>query len=748
MIRRPMCLLCFLMMLVLGIADLAGIPLIRGNPLPASVQSWIKAHPGSEIYGEVERYENTEFSQSVYLKKTYLIYHSKKFPINNVRVFLKKEEELKPGMQIFVKGILKEVEGPTNPGGFDSSQYYACRHIYYFMKKAVLLKKTSRYSGYHQAMLMVKEKCRQILENTAGKDAPVFEAIVLGEKTGLDPEIRMRYQLAGIVHILAISGLHISILGMGLYKLIKRVGFGIWPAGIFSLAVMLQYGMMTGGSVSTLRAVTMFLIAMGARITGRIYDMPSAVSVTAMMILAESPAYLLDSGFLLSFGCVLGICVASERICALAGAKRKGTKVFCESVALWLVTLPVMLKFFGEASLAGLVLNLAVLPSVVVVLAGGVAAMILGFVSIPTGRVVIFPARVLLFLYERLCELAGRSRWCTWIGGEPEIWQITIYYAILIAVLLIGQYIKESDQTKISRKQHILRISGIVLLILSILTLGKQSFRYSFKTQTLQITCLDVGQGDGILIRTPDNKHYLIDGGSSSQSELGRYCLLPALKSMGISCLDGIFISHTDKDHLSGVQELLEYMEKGLTTIRAAYLVLPGWTEPPEAWTDLASAAQKAGIKTVTGNAGNIIRSGAAAFEILWPESTARGKDVNEEAMVMELTYGDFRMLFTGDIGADTEKKLLSAGCLNDIDCLKVGHHGSGYSSSEEFLKKVKPELSIISCSSTNTYGHPSPETVKRLKDCGSQIEYTMKNGAIILETNGKNLRIRRFFGN
>ena len=616
------------------------------------------------------------------------------------------------------------------------------------MKKAVLLKKTSTYSSYHQAMLMVKEKCRQILENTAGKDAPVFEAIVLGEKTGLDSEIRMRYQLAGIVHILAISGLHISILGMGLYKLIKRVGFGIWPAGIFSLAVMLQYGMMTGGSVSTLRAITMFLIAMGARITGRIYDMPSAVSVTAMMILAESPAYLLDSGFLLSFGCVLGICVASERICALAGAKRKGTKVFCESVALWLVTLPVMLKFFGEASLAGLVLNLAVLPSVVVVLVGGVAAMILGFVSIPTGRVMIFPARVLLFLYERLCELAGRSRWCTWIGGEPEIWQITIYYAILVAVLLIGQYIKESDQTKISRKQHILRISGIVLLILSILTLGKQSFRYSFKNQTLQITCLDVGQGDGILIRTPDNKHYLIDGGSSSQSELGRYCLLPALKSMGISCLDGIFISHTDKDHLSGVQELLEYMEKGLTTIRAAYLVLPGWTEPPEAWTDLASAAQKAGIKTVTGNAGNIIRSGAAAFEILWPESTARGKDVNEEAMVMELTYGDFRMLFTGDIGADTEKKLLSAGCLNDIDCLKVGHHGSGYSSSEEFLKKVKPELSIISCSSTNTYGHPSPETVKRLKDCGSQIEYTMKNGAIILETNGKNLRIRRFFGN
>ncbi len=285
-------------------------------------------------------------------------------------------------------------------------------------------------------------------------------------------------------------------------------------------------------------------------------------------------------------------------------------------------------------------------------------------------------------------------------------------------------------------------------MILSILTLGKQSFRHPFKTQTLQITCLDVGQGDGILIRTPDNKHYLIDGGSSSQSELGRYCLLPALKSMGISCLDRIFISHTDKDHLSGVQELLEYMEKGLTTIRAAYLVLPGWTEPPEAWTDLASAAQKAGIKTVTGNAGNIIRSGAASLEILWPKAQPEERMSMRKRWSWSLPTVIFGC-FLQEISEQTlRKNVLSAGCLNDIDCLKVGHHGSGYSSSEEFLKKVKPELSIISCSSTNTYGHPSPETVKRLKDCGSQIEYTMKNGAIILETNGKNLRIRRFCGN
>ena len=222
MTKRPLCFLCFLMVLGLSIMNFTGIPLLGGNPLPVTVQDWIEAHPGSVICGEVEQYENTEFSQSVYLKKTYLIYQSKKFSIENVRVFLKKEEDLKPGMKILVKGTLKRVEEPSNPGGFDSQHYYACRHIYYFMKKAVVRKKTESYSGYRQQLFKVKEKCRQILTESAGEDAPLFCAMVLGDKQDLDPEMRMRYQLAGIVHILAISGLHISILGMGLYNLLKK----------------------------------------------------------------------------------------------------------------------------------------------------------------------------------------------------------------------------------------------------------------------------------------------------------------------------------------------------------------------------------------------------------------------------------------------------------------------------------------------------------------------------------------------
>ena len=186
-------------------------------------------------------------------------------------------------------------------------------------------------------------------------------------------------------------------------------------------------------------------------------------------------------------------------------------------------------------------------------------------------------------------------------------------------------------------------------------------------------------------------------------------------------------------------------MGKGLTTIRAGYLILPAWAERPDAWRELAEAAKTAGVKVMTAGKGDELPCGKVSFSVLWPEKNATGKDVNEEAMVMELSFGDFQMLFTGDIGADTEKKLLAAGGLEDVDCLKVGHHGSRYSTTEAFLEKIKPEVAIISCSLTNTYGHPSPETVERLKEAGSQVEYTMKNGAITVETDGKKIKIGRF---
>ena len=204
--RRPVCILCLLLIALLCLGDWMGLPLIRGNPLPASLREWLEEEEEVSAVGEVERCTDTEFSQSVYLKRVSIICKSKKVSIGNVRVFLKKKEELPAGSLILVRGKLEEVEEPRNPGEFNSRQYYACRHIYYFMKKAEVIKKSKGFSGYGQFLLDIQERFGECFDRTAGESAPVFRAIVLGDKGELTPEIKMRYQMAGIIHILAISG--------------------------------------------------------------------------------------------------------------------------------------------------------------------------------------------------------------------------------------------------------------------------------------------------------------------------------------------------------------------------------------------------------------------------------------------------------------------------------------------------------------------------------------------------------------
>ena len=234
-----------------------------------------------------------------------------------------------------------------------------------------------------------------------------------------------------------------------------------------------------------------------------------------------------------------------------------------------------------------------------------------------------------------------------------------------------------------------------------------------------------------------------MDCGSSNKKNTAQYQLLPYLKSRGISHINGIMISHTDKDHISGIMELLEFMEQGLTSVRSDALILPDWEEPPEVYNTLIHLAQSAGMKVLQVESGNSFRMGEAGFHILAPAKDALGEDVNEEGMVVELEYRDFCGLFTGDAGEPAEKAILNR--LRDVDFLKVGHHGSRYSSCREFLDQVKAEVAVISCSDSNTYGHPSPETTLRLKKSGAKTEFTMKSGAVSVCTDGKRMWVQRF---
>ena len=279
--------------------------------------------------------------------------------------------------------------------------------------------------------------------------------------------------------------------------------------------------------------------------------------------------------------------------------------------------------------------------------------------------------------------------------------------------------------------------ASVILVILAVVFLGYHP------REGLMIACLDIGQGDCCVLKMPGGENFLIDGGSSNKKNTAVYQILPYLKNQGIATLDGIFVSHTDKDHISGIEEILELCAQNLTTVHVKNLILPDWNTTGEEYERLKMLARQSGIQIQTGREGKLLKTKEVQIEILAPENGADGSDTNEDGMVMEVHFGKFRGLFTGDIGAETEEKLLNS--MEDVDFLKVAHHGSKYSTCQKFLDVVRPEIAVISCSAKNTYGHPSADTIKRLEDRGAQVEYTMKSGAITVRTDGERIWLERF---
>ena len=621
---------------------------------------------------------------------------------------------------------------------------------------------------------MLRQQCAGIFSLCAAEDAPLFDALLLGDKSLLTEETKTKFQLAGIIHLLAISGLHISLVGVSISRLLGFLGLGFYIRNSLCLLLVLSFGMLTGGSVSTLRAVSSYLLSVGAKGAGRSTDLPTTLSVTALLILLESPAYLYSASFLLSFGAVLSLAFyvppVLRSLKPLLPKKDKLLSGLLSSALISLGTMPIVLYSYGEVSLVGCLLNLIVLPTAGLVLGCGAIALLLSLLpgGILLSRLAIYPARALLWLYDLLCEGALRLPFCTLVGGRCSLPSALAYYALLglgVAVLKgkimlkisaglrrAGKSKGRKEESKNRRlKSHALSFTLLCCLAVFLLTFHPR--------RSLSITCLDIGQGDAIVIQTPEGKNFLVDGGSTSRNKIGTYVLLPYLKSQGISHLDGIFLSHTDEDHYNGMKELLEARRAHLSSLSIGALYLPSWESPPPVWEELSMLAEEAGATVTALKRGDRLLSGKVSFTVLAPFPGATGEDPNEDGMVLRIAYRSFTGLLVGDIGFETEEKLLSNNGNNNTDndtttlwlspvtYLKVGHHGSAGSSGEAFVHALSPRVGVISCARVNRYGHPSPEAVERLEKAGCTLEYTMEGGAITLLTNGKDYFVECFVG-
>lgn len=723
--NRPLCSVCLMVFLIFSIGMTAGGSRFFREPMPPEIKK--QAGKEVQITGQVYQIEVRESYQILYLilsKKT-----------ARILVYDDAKQSVQIGNKVNVKGELSLFEEARNPGNFDQKFYYEKQKIGAFLW-AEALRVTDRESNpLKQGLYELRQKWKRILIDAAGEeDGGALAAILLGEKQGMDREIRELYQVNGIAHVLAISGLHLSFLGVGVYHLLRRITGSYTVGGLAGVLFLSAYILMIGMTVSAFRAMVMFLFRIGADLSGRHYDSPTALAAAAVTVCMWRPLSLYDSGFWLSFGALIAI------IFILPIFKNLPAQSLWASVSVNLFLLPILMYSFYEVPIYGVFLNLIVIPLLSVLMAVGLIGTMISLFWEHAGEAIFLCCRIIFRVYEHSCEAALRLPFARVVTGQQDIWKILFYYVFLFAAVLLLRKKKENKGEKRSRKKRV---------VLSVLLVGTGMTILLFTAQVkdkITITMLDVGQGDGLVIRGPEGKTYFMDGGSSDVKKVGEYRIEPYLLSQGIGSLDYVFASHGDQDHISGIKELVQRQKTGVTIKR---LVLPTQTVWDDALKELAEMAEKEGIPVFTMEKGQCLTEGKLSLTCIQPGKGEMEETGNSASLVLALRYGDFDMLFTGDVEGEGEKRLVDhlqgeySECVWDV--LKTAHHGSGNSTTEEFLKTAAPQYAFISAGKNNSYGHPHKETLERLKDAGAIVYSTQEEGAVTIVVSEREFTISGF---
>ncbi len=728
-------------------------------------------------------------------------------PVGKLLVYLDdivtESGELKYGQDVFVYGSGSVFEEASNPGGFDAREFYFSQGITGAVYGKTVRIRSFTYHRLHQALFQAKNQLLNRYVTYLGEEgAGVISSMLLGERALLSEETKELYRHGGISHILAISGLHVSLIGTALYELLRKTILGRNGAIPVACGGVILYGTFVEAGISTKRAVIMFILLLLATILGRTYDTLSAMSVSVIVILCGSPGALYTASFQLSFAAAYGASVlavllrGTEREEEVTYSKRSRVREYiaekCKSMflfglAIQAVTFPFTVVHFFEYPTYGFFLNPVVVPLMTILLLCGLLSGVCGLFVPWFGFFFAGGARGILWIYEELCRWVEQLPGSLLLVGKPEGWQVCVYYVLLATGLYVwcgtggrkvrrevtgkkgiaGQaWWKLAECVRRRMEQHKVVLLGLLFLPLCLLPVSRTPFVANF---------LDVGQGDGIVLREQGGMVLLVDGGSTSVQKVGEKRLIPYLKSQGIRVIDCAFISHTDSDHMSGVKEILTAMPKysayregglgyaGTPVIKR--LVLPEWYafqekragnieekstesvlsgEIDDTYMELLKLAKEKQVEVSYMKTGDRMRVGKElVLSALAPEEGVPYENKNAASLVLLASYEEFDLLLTGDMEKVGELRMLENGGISSdsIEVLKVSHHGSYTASSEVFISALQPRISVISCGKNNRYGHPHAETLETLYGANSRVYRTDESGCVTVKV-GKNGRI------
>lgn len=739
------------------------------HPTPLGTDDLFDTEAYSELEGTITQIAPKEKTTAIYLKNVTILTLNKKqinsTDIGKVILYDKNSDNLKIGNKIYLTGTLQKFQEGTNPGQFNEYLYYKSNNIDYkvFVEKLQIINKKHDFLG--ENLRKIRGKFSEIYQNILGEEAGVICAMVLGEKSAIDIDTKELYQKNGIAHILAISGLHITMIGMFLYKILKKIYLPNETVIPLAILALILYAKMTDAGISTNRAVLMLAISLFGKLIGRTYDLITAMCLCGSITLLQMPLQIANSGFLLSYGAVFAIAVVYPFLHDIflpeekekTKLKRKTSILnldllfFCKkdikekkegngkkiirqiasklldglllSLSINLVTTPVILYLYFDLPIYSILLNLCILPFLSLLLGIGILAGFMGMFSIPLGTFLGGSIYMILQLYELLCNIFLQLPYSIITVGRPDKVSCILYYGGFVLFLVCYSCCQKKWAV--------------------FFCIGMLGIFYSPNPSCLTVTMLDVGQGDGILIENVTGKTFFIDGGSTSIKQLGKYRISPCLKSKGISTIDYACVTHVDEDHISGLVELMENCDTtGNTKIN--HLVLPDTSLRDEPYQNMVALAASKNIPVIYLKKGDKLRDGDLKFTCLHPYPEFATDNRNNYSTVLWMQYKNMDMLFTGDVSDEGEEVIIDNG-LPECEVLKAAHHGSKYTNSEKLLEQVLPKYAIISAGEDNRYGHPHSEALERLEAVGAKIFCTINCGAIELQTDGKKFRVSSF---
>jgi competence protein ComEC len=654
-------------------------------------------------------------------------------------------------------GELRLPSPARNFGGFDYGRYLYYHHIHWQlnMKGAENASIGSASVDWTTMRLLRtldhwRTHLGRYMDRWYGEQGGFMKSLVIGIREDLDPEQFRQFSELGLTHILAISGLHVAVVLGGLASALRLARITRESNLLICMLAVPPYVVLTGASPSAIRAGLMALLALFALRVRIAKDALHLAAMAAIAMLIIQPYYLFDVGFQLSFLVTTGLIIGVPRFSRLLPLKPKwlADTIAVTTVAQW-VSFPITVYYFNQFSLLSWTANLLLVPVLsLIVLPLGMVSLIAGLIWEPLGGWIGWPASYVNQLSFHLVESVSSWRWGKIVWASPSWWWIAAYYGLLSALYLSIIHWKTQGR---ARWIGAVGAAWMVLLF--------HGYHPDWMDKQGAIQFIDVGQGDAILIRTPEKRTILIDGGGTvsfrkpdeevwrdrrDPFEVGRKLLVPLLKKRGIHHIDWLVVSHYDMDHIGGLQAVIEDIP-----VRA---VLSNDTvgESPAAKA-LASQWLDRNIPVYSASRGqSMVIDKYTSMEVLHPAAPSHEltptKEQNGHSIVILLTMYEKQFLFTGDIGMKEEHGIafdrFSSTTNSAIDVLKIAHHGSKHSTSEEWLAAWSPRMAVVSAGARNVYGHPHPFVVDRISQQGAQLLRTDQDGEIDMRVNEEGISV------